>query len=135
MKLLQKSEAHLKIKKDNEELVEMNIRLRKYLKDITERLNTIKDDYKPDKVKKLRDFEEFCADIQARKSKLLEELSEVERMIERKKETFYGLVAKQDFLEERSYQIKEKENKLNLRESFVTQLEKSWQEKQEANMV
>jgi hypothetical protein len=130
MKLLAKSEAHLKVKKDNEDLVEMNIRLRKYLKDITEKLNTIKDTYEPEKVKKLRDFEEFTKDIQSKKSKLLEELKDIETSIEKKKEMYYSLINRQDELQEKAYLIKQEETKLNLRQSFVTQLEQSWREKQ-----
>ena len=124
MKLLPKQEAKSRIKKENEELIDANIRLRKQYKNILKKLDTIKDDYTPEKVKRLEDFEKFCIDIQQKESKLLQNLEYIKQEIEKKKEVYYGLIEKQDQLDERIYQADEKEKKLDLRENFLKELEK-----------
>lgn len=129
MKLLSKTSAHAEIKKENEVLIDTNIRLRKIEKEIRERLNTIKEDYAPDKVKRLQEFERFCKGINDKKSKLLEELSGIEIAITKRKELYYGLVEKQDLLDEKLHNLKEKESKLDLRVAFVEDLEKKWEER------
>ena len=129
MRLLSKKSAEVEIKKSNEELIETNIRLRKFEKDIRERLNTIREDYEPDKVRKLKEFEAFCLDIQNKKSKLLEELSSLQKAIDDKKELYYGLIAKNDALAEKEHKISESAKKLDLRLLFVEDLEKKWQER------
>lgn len=130
MKLLSKKSAQAQIKKENEELVETNIRLRGYEKEIRERLNTIKTDYTPDKVQRLKEFEVFCLDLQKKKSVLLEEYDTLAKAVEAKKEIYYGMVAKKDALAEREYQLNEKESKLNLRALFVEELENKWKEEE-----
>jgi len=55
--------------------------LRKYWQEITSKLNTIRDSYDPDKLKVLKDFEDFVKDFQLKKSKLLEELQGIENEI------------------------------------------------------
>ena len=128
MKLLPKQEAKSRIKKENEELIDANIRLRKQYKNILKKLDTIKDDYTPEKVKRLEDFEKFCIDIQQKESKLLQNLEYIKQEIEKKKEVYYGLIEKQDQLDERIYQADEKEKKLDLRENFLKELEKKQEE-------
>lgn len=123
MKLLNPQEAHIRVKKDNETLIESNIRLRQYFKNIVQKLNVVKNDYTQDKFTKLRDFDEFVSDLTIKKAKLLKEYSDLEKSIELKKEIYYGLIEKQDKLEEQIYQANQREEKLNLRESFVKQLE------------
>jgi predicted RNase H-like nuclease (RuvC/YqgF family) len=129
MKLLSKTQAQATIKRDNDELIETNIRLRKFWKEITERLNTVRENYDPDKQKALNDFELFVKDIQTKKTKLLGEVVALEKLIADKKEIYYGLIEKQDRLEERVYQANEKEKKLDLREAFITDLETKWRNK------
>ena len=130
MKLLNKISAVASLKKQNEDLIETNVRLQKYEKDIIKRLNTIKENYEPDKLKKLKEFEDFCKNLNVKKSKLLEELNVLEKTIELKKELFYGLVVKQDVVEEKLHNLIEQENKLDLRVAFVEELERRWNEKQ-----
>lgn len=132
MKLLSKNEAGHKLQLEKDELVETNIRLREYWQSINDRLNNLKDDYEPDKLQKLKEFEEFCKKLQVKRTKLLEELSILQRGIEQKKELFYGLIEKQDRLEERLLQANEAEAKLKLRETFVVDLEQKWRMKQDA---
>lgn len=123
MHLLSKKESDSKIKKENDELIESNIRLRKYYSEILHKLNTIKENYDPEKMAKLKDFETFCKDLLIKKEKLLQEFNTLEAEIQKKKDIYYGLIARFDELDERTYQLKEKESKLDLREAFVTDLE------------
>lgn|SRR3990167_4339491 len=129
MKLLAKKDVDNKLRRENEELIDTNIRLRKSYTDIVKRLGTIKENYEPDKIKKLKEFEDFCKELQIKKSKLLEEYREIDTAIERKKDLYYGLIAKQDLLDEKVYQIKKEEEKLGVRQLFVEELERKWQEK------
>lgn len=129
MKLLSQKDVQSSKKKENEALIETNIRLRKFYKDITDKLNVVRENYEPEKVAKLKDFEEFCKDLISKKSKLLEEFNVLERAIKEKKELYYGLIEKQDELEEKIYQVNEAHKKLDLREAFVVDLEQKWKEK------
>ena len=130
MKLLSKIEAETSVKRDNDFLIEKNIRLRRYWGEFLKRLNSVKQDYGPEKLKKLEEFEGFCREINAKRSKLLKELSDLEKLIEDKKEIIYGLVERQDLLEEQVHKIKERENKVELRELFVGELEAKIKEKE-----
>jgi len=47
-----------------------------------------------------------------------------------KKEIYYGLVVKQDELDEKIHQIRNEESKLNLRLAYVTEIEKKINERQ-----
>lgn len=129
MRLLSRPIVEQKLRKENDELIDRNLRLRGFERAVTERLNTIKDSYEPEKVAKLQEYELFVQDILAKKGKLLRELMAIEEMIDQKKELYYGIIAKSDELAERKYQIEEETKKLNLREAFVTDLEQKWREK------
>lgn len=128
MKLLSKEHAENKIRKDNETLVETNIRLRALEKQINDKLNSIKEDYSGDKLQKLQDFERFCKDLQIKKEKLLSELAGIQKLVDEKKDVYYGLIEKKDKLDEMVVHLQEKEARLNLRESFVEELEKKQRE-------
>lgn len=130
MQLLAKKEAQIGIKKDNEELIVSNIRLRGMEKQVIERLNEAKLNYDPEKMKALKDFEAFVAEINEKKSKLLAELNALDSLIEERKEIYYGLIEKQDLLEEKINQVEERERKVELREVFATDLERKIREKQ-----
>lgn len=128
MKLLDQKEAQSKVKKDNDELILSNIRLRHLWQDITVKLNTIKESYQPEKLKILQEFETFCKDILGKKAKLLEELQGIENEIKKKKDLYFEIIQKQDALYEKIYQMKEQEKKLDMRELFVSELEKKQRE-------
>jgi len=130
MKLLAHKEATISLKKSNEELLKSNFRLRDIEKNILNRLNTAKENYDPEKVKALKDYEQFIADITEKKSKLLKELKAYEKLIEERKDIYYGLIERQDELDEREYQIKESHNKLDLREAMIVDLEAKLRNKQ-----
>ena len=130
MKLLSKTESGSKIKKENDELIETNIRLRKYYADILLKLNTIKENYDPEKMAKLKEFEVFCKDLNDKKDKLFQEFNALEAEIQKKKDIYYGFIERMDELTEKEYQIEEANKKLNLREVFVGDLEEKFREKQ-----
>lgn len=130
MKTLSKVSAQAKIKQDNDALIATNIRLRKYESDIIARLNSIKETYEPEKLERLKEFERFCKDIQAKESKLLLELAQIDKAISDKKDVYYGLIEKSDLLQEQEHQITESNKKLELRQTFVEDLEQKWRNKQ-----
>lgn len=129
MRLLSKTEVGSSLKKENEQLIESNIRLRKFWNDITQKLNTVKENYEPDKMTRLKEFEQFCKDLLFKKEKLLQEYSALEAEIQKKKDIYYGLIEKQDLLDEKIYQVEEAHKKLDLREKFVVDLEAKWKQK------
>ena len=130
MKLLSRKEATIGLKKENDNLIGSNLRLREMEKQVIKRLNEAKLDYSPNKMKALKDFEQFTADLMEKKSKLLKELNAYDKLIEERKEIYYGLIQKQDLLDEKVYQVAEANKKLDLREAFVADLEKRIREKQ-----
>lgn len=128
MRLLNRTEAQSSLRKENDELVATNVRLRHLWQEIIGKLNTARESYESEKMKKLQEFEIFCKDILEKKSKLLEELMGIEKEIKAKKDLYFGLISKQDALDEKIYQMKEQEKKLDLREAFVGELESKWKE-------
>jgi len=87
-------------------------------------MNKVKEDYKPERLKALQDFNKFVEEITVRKSKLLEELRGIEALIDQKKELYYGLIEKQDILDEKLHQMREEEKRLDLRVAYVEELER-----------
>lgn len=126
MKLLKKSEVRTEMSKRNDLLIDESIRLHKGYKSLVSKFNSAKEDYSPEKLKALKEFEAFKADLTQKKSILLQELSSIEKAIEEKKELYYGLVEKQDVLIERIHNANERETKLDLREKFISQIEEKW---------
>lgn len=129
MKLLSKSVAQSKVKQENDSLIDTNIRLRGLWGDITKRINTAKTDYEPDKLAKLKEFEVFSKDLQAKKDKLLGELEAITQEIDKKKDIYYGVITKQDALDEKVRVVAEETRKLELRKTFVEDLEDKWRQK------
>ena len=129
MKLLSKSVAGSKLKQENDSLIETNIRLRNYEKLVLQRLNAIKENYAPDKIQRLNEYEMYCKEILQKKSLLLQELMAIQQQIDQKKDIYYGMISAADELSEKKYLIEEQTKKLALRESFVVDLEAKWKEK------
>lgn len=123
MRLLQKQEAEGSLKRENADLLDDNIRLRELYGKAVERFRGMKDDYSEDKLKKLKEYESFCLELNGKKTKLLKELTEIEKAVSDRKETYYGLVAKQDALQERLYQVEQRERNLDMRENFIKEIE------------
>lgn len=129
MKLLSKQKVDNRIKRERDVLLEDASRLRKYIRQQEAKLSTIKDDYSRDKLEALKEFEAFVGRLHDAKDKLLKEYNDVNEEIKKRQEVYYGLVEKQDALDEREYQIQRKEQKLNDREGFIKQLEAKWQKR------
>jgi hypothetical protein len=123
MRLMPKTEARSKAKLENEELIASNIRLRQYWQSINTKLNNVRESYEPEKLQKLNEFERFCKDLEAQRTKLLTELTRIQKIVENTKEIYYGYVRKKDELMETEYRINEENKKLDLREAFVVDLE------------
>lgn len=121
MKLLSKPEIKSRIQLNNDELLATNSRLRKIYVELLAKINNTKVNYSKDE--KAQEFERFCADILQKKSILISEIKDLENDIERKKEIIYGLIEKQDALQEKEFEMKEREKKLDLREGFITNVE------------
>jgi hypothetical protein len=129
MKLLNKTEAESSKKKENDLLIESNLRLKQIEISIKRRIERAKSNFDPEKLKALVDFEKFTEELNQKKSLMLKEMNDIQGHIDAKKDIYYGLVEKQDMLEEKMYQMSEKEKKLDLRESFVNDLERKFKEK------
>lgn len=123
MQLLDSTIAQSKKKLENDALVDSNVRLRKYYSTIVQKLNTVKESYEPDKLQKIKEFENFCKELQGKRETLLKELSQWQTLLAETKETYYGMIAKQDELQEIRYKIDEENKKLDLRQTFVEDLE------------
>lgn len=123
MKLLSKTDVKSRLKKENDELLDTNIRLKKAHKTLLDSQNSTKVDYSPDKAKILKEFDSFVNELNRKKAKLLKEYSDLIKAIEEKKDIYYGLIVRQDELVEKNYQLEERETKLNLRERFVQDIE------------
>ena len=67
---------------------------------------------------------DFADKILQQKSVLLKELGEIQTKIKKANELYYGMVEKQDVLEEREYKLIQKEENLNKREEYVKMIEK-----------
>ena len=124
MKMLSKADARSALSKRNEDLLDKSTRLQRVYRDITSKLNSAKSNYNPEKIEAMKDFKQFIEDIQVKKSKLLEELNDIEAAIEQKKEIYYGYIARADELIEQKYQADERDKKLDLRERFISEIEK-----------
>lgn len=127
MKLLSRPETDSLKKRENEKVLDESIRLQKFHRKVIADLGNAKRNYDPDKVKALEDFKQFCKGIDEQKSKKLQELKVVMDEIDKNKEIYYGLVEKSDLLVEKEAALKERENKAELREKFLSELErKQW---------
>ena len=129
MKLLSKEVIETSKKRDNDKLRFETKRLSQLKKRLIDSYHGVKSNYSDDKVKAKAEFDAFVTELNKKKSILLKSLKEYEQEIETKKEIIFGLVARSDELEERVYEIEEREKKLALREAYVGDLEKKLSEK------
>lgn len=129
MQLLSPKDATPRLRKEIDEQVDTASRLSKIIRAKRIELDSLEANYDPKTLKAKREFEDFCRDLQDRKSKLLQGLTEIEAEIEKKKDIYFGLVAKQDALEEREHAVSERERKCELRENLISELERQWKAK------
>lgn len=124
MKLLTKDQAYSKKKTENDALIESNIRLQKREKDVLTRMNNLKSNYDPEKLKAYVEYQGYVEDLNKKKSALLAEFTKVEELLNDKKESYYLLLEREDELIEKIYLANEREKKLDLREGFIKDIEK-----------
>lgn len=124
MKLFTKEEVHSGVKEDNERLKAENHHLQLVNRSLNKRLDRTRSNFSQDRVQAQQQYEEFQNEIARKKSQLLEELITIQKEIKKERDLYYGLIAKQDSLDERLHDIEERETKLKMRESYVEELEK-----------
>jgi len=124
MKLFQKETINLKRKEQTRELTLKNERLAVSLRKI---LNLQKDiEFDADKAKKVKDYQVWCEDLQTKMSKELGNLNAYKKLVEDKKEEYYGLITNLDLLQDKILDRKEELRKQELRVAFnKTILEKT----------
>ena len=120
MQLFKREQIH-KIKKDQtRELVVQNERLIASLKKKLALQNDI--EFDADKAKKVRDYEVWCKDLQDKMEKELRNLKAYQKLVDDKKEEYYGLITSYDALQDRIILQKEELNKLELQVAFKREL-------------
>ena len=86
-------------------------------------LNLQKDiEFDADKAKKVADYQVWCADLQAKMSKELANLTAYEKLVDENKEEYYNLVAKKDEIEDKILDKKEELEKLDLQVALKKQI-------------
>lgn len=123
MRLFSKSEVDNFKRKENEELLDKNGRLRNFLEKGIKKLNTLQDNYEPEKLKKQKEFEDFVTKINLKKDVLLKELKTLADMIEKNKEIVDSIMDRQDALDEREYIVSKREENVKKRENFIKEVE------------
>lgn len=123
MKLLSKQESYSTEKKQREKLVFESSSISQYYKNMLTKLGSLKADYSDDRLKAQKEFDVFQKDLNSKKETLLKELKIISDEIELKKSILYGLIDKQDLLTEKSIVLDRKKEQLDMRESYVGELE------------
>ena len=124
MKLFEKDTINRLRKDQTRELTLKNERLAGSLRKLLALQKDI--EFDADKAKKVADYQVWCEDLQKKMSKELGNLKAYEKLVEEKKEEYYGLVAKKDEIEDRIIDLKEEQKKQELQVAFTkTILEKS----------
>lgn len=117
MKLFTKTETLENLRNEKRFLEATNERLDKLVKENQKLLNVEEFDAKI--LAKQKELKSVEGAYITKKSELLKELRSIELLIESKKEILYGLIEKQDELDERERNISEQEEKLKLQAQFV----------------
>ena len=117
MKLFTKTETLENLRNEKRFLEATNERLDKLVKQKQKLLNVEEFDSKI--LAKQKELKSVEGAYITKKSELLKELRSIELLIESKKEILYGLIEKQDELDERERNISEQEEKLKLQAQFV----------------
>lgn len=125
MKLFSKEEINKERKDQIRELTLKNERLSSSLKKIIKIQNEVNVD--ADKLKKLKEYEVWCQDLQNKMSKELENLYAYKTLVNEKKDEYYILVTSFDTLQDKILDKKEELDKLLLQVALKKQiLEKSY---------
>lgn len=122
MELFKKEQINAKRKDQTRELMVKNERLIKSLRKVLDLQNDI--EFDQDKAKKVKDYQVWCEDLQKKMSKELGNLKAYEKLVDDKKEEYYGLVAKRDEIEDKIMDLKEELGRLELQVAFKRELVK-----------
>lgn len=112
MKLFDKETINAKRKDQTRELTMKNERLVVSLKKILTLQNDI--DFDADKAKKVADYQIWCKDLQDKMAKELGNLNAYKKLVEDKKEDYYGLINSFDALEDKILDKREELEKLEM---------------------
>lgn len=118
--LFTKEVINQKRQEQNRELTRKNEKLITSLRKI---LSLQKDiDFDADKAKKVKEYIQWCKDLQDKQSTELGNLKAYEKLVEDKKEEYYQLIELKDAIEDKILTLKEESNRLDLQVAFKRQI-------------
>lgn len=120
MRLFKKEEIQAKRQAQGRELTLKNEKLIASLKKILALQKDI--DFDAEKAKKVKEYMQWCQDLQEKQSKELANLKAYENLVEERKEQFYELISKKDTIEDKIMDLKEELNKLEIQVAFKRQI-------------
>ena len=120
MQLFKKTEIEKYRKDQTRELSAKNDRLVVSLRKILKLQNDI--DFDADKAKKVKDYQIWCEDLQAKMDKELRNLKAYEKLRDDVKEEYYNLVARKDELEDSILDRREELGRIDLQLNFKREL-------------
>lgn len=112
MRLFKKEEIQAKRQAQGRELTLKNEKLIASLKKILALQKDI--DFDAEKAKKVKEYMQWCQDLQEKQSKELANLKAYEKLVDERKEQFYELVSKKDAIEDKIMDLKEELGRLEL---------------------
>ncbi len=120
MKLFKPEVINQKRQDQNMELTRKNEKLIASLKKILALQKDI--DFDADKAKKVKEYMQWCEDLQGKQSKELENLKAYQKLVEEKKEEYYKLLQAKDAIEDKITDLKEELKKLEIQVGFTKQI-------------
>ena len=122
MQLFQKEQINSKRKEQTRELTLKNERLATSLRKVLALQKDI--EFDADKAKKVADYQVWCEDLQKKMSKELANLKAYEKLVDEKKEEYYGLITSLDAIQDKILDKKEELGQLDLQVAFKRELVK-----------
>lgn len=123
-KLFSAEEISKRRNESNRELTAKNERVISSMKRVLKLQDQL--DFKPEKAKKVKEFEIWCDDLNAKKSKLLQELNKYTDAVENTKEELYRVIARKDKFEDEITDLQEEISRLKLQVEFNRNLIKQY---------
>lgn len=112
MKLFKREEIEAKRHNQTRELILKNEKLISSLKKTLALQKDI--EFDAEKAKKVKDYMQWCEDLQKKQSKELANLETYKKLAEDKKEEYYRIVEAKDALEDKIISLKEESERLSL---------------------
>jgi len=120
MQLFQKETIEKKRKEQTRELTLKNERLATSLRKVLALQKDI--EFDADKAKKVADYQVWCEDLQKKMSKELANFEVYKKLVEDKKEEYYGLITSLDAIQDKILDLREERDKLNLEVELQKQI-------------